>query len=681
MDSFYPEPPVRCANLSWDKETSTFTGNDGSVLHVRYLQNTAWELVITHAGETPVHHPFTGGQDQLHTSGLHQTGDSDIVTLKPMNNNEELSVTCSSGAIRFSHDSHSIIEADAPFASHAEPQNIYEGVMSLKITDFSDRSPFGPIGTLYPTRMVRFQYKKPSGPILGLPGQAGEMNRDGYRFQLYNTDTFMHTPDRPPMYQSWPILFHRDVSGNGWTCIFHDNPSRTFVDVGDFYPDTITFESQSGPSRIYVLHGSTLLEVSEKLSRLLGGCKMPPEWAFGYQQCRWSYMSTDEIRDVAKKMREEEIPCSALYFDIDYMDEFRVFTHHRERFHDLHICLEDLKKLGIHSVCIVDPGMKIDDKNDAYKKILESGKILRTVDGDPFVGSIWPGKSVFPDYKEEGMQELWSDLQKEWLQLFPFDGVWNDMNEPSNFDGQNKVTSQALHADGSSVRDDWNLYGYHMARASRRGMEKAGNPDGLVITRSGYPGVQQYAVVWHGDNQAWWEHMRLAIDTAITYSLCGAFYTGPDVPGFTGNPPDDLAIRFFQLGAWLPLFRGHSIYFSKDKEPYAFAPKTAAIIKRAIRERTAMQQEWVDAFKKACAEHQSPMMPVFTDKGHIARDQFLLFDRYLVAPVTERDQEIRSIYLPEGSWKRLHDDSRTVTGNQWITEQLTLESIPVFVRA
>lgn len=681
MNAYYPIPPSLCTDLLKGAQPTVLQNKDCNAVHVRYLTGIGWELTPTSDGEDPHYYGYTGGQDKLTESTLSANGEEEI-TFTPADAHEHCTVTLHSGSIRIGNGDDVFLESASPFHAHKEPQQIYEGVMSLKVTDFSNRSPFGPIGTLFPSRMVRFQYRKPAGVILGLPGQTGELNRDGYRFQLYNTDTFMHTPDRPPMYQSWPILFHRDQKGTGWTCVFHDNPSRTFVDIGDFYPDLISFESQCGPSRIYILHGATLLEVSKKLTQLLGGCRMPPEWAFGYQQCRWSYMSTGEIRDVAKKMRDEDIPCNALYFDIDYMDEFRVFTHHKERFHDLQDCLKELKEQGMYTVCIVDPGIKIDEKNETYQRLLKSEKFLMTADGKPFVGSIWPGKSLYPDYKEEDAQELWAELQREWLELFPFDGIWNDMNEPSNFEEQNKTTSKALHADGSSVREDWNLYGYHMARSSRRGMEKAGNPDGLVITRSGYPGVQQYAVIWHGDNQAWWEHMRMAIDTAISYSLCGAFYNGPDVPGFTGNPPDDLAVRFFQLGAWLPLFRGHSIYFAKDKEPYAFGPEASKLIKRAIKERTAMQAEWIEEFKKACAEHRSPIFPVFSDKGNVVRDEFLLFNKYLVAPVTQRNEEQRSIYLPEGTWKRHNGENKeTLEGGRWIVEQLTLDYIPVFVRA
>jgi len=254
------------------------------------------------------------------------------------------------------------------------------------------------------------------------------------------------------------------------------------------------------------------------------------------------------------------------------------------------------------------------------------------------------------------------------------------MNEPSNFDGGREKTATA-HSSEGSFRDLFNLYGASMAQASVEGWSKT-HPTkrGVIITRSGYPGVQRHAVIWHGDNYAWWEHLRLAVDTCISYSLCGAFYTGPDLPGFFGNPPDDMALRSFQIGAFLPLYRGHSYKLNSSKEPYAYGAQASELIKDTIKLRYSLITEWYSHYERCVRLNLPPMQPVFADDGSPLRDTFMLFNKMLVVAVTNRDERARAIWLPDGIWYRLGDTSTALQGGQWITETITFDKIPVFVQ-
>lgn len=661
---------------------ATLTDEHGHLLEISHLADVGWSMELRYDKQYPhiARQVHTGAQERLPLAEIAAQADAGAITVRA--GGGEIRFDAGNGRFTVRDgDRTSIISSDTPFSHHPENVHLYEGLMSLKVTDLAERAPFSPKGNTFETRMVRFQYQRPSDTVLGLPGQTGEMNRNGYRFELYNTDEVSHTPARKPLYQSWPILFHRSADRSHWVCVFHDNPSRTFVDIGDFYPDKVTFESQAGNTRLYILTGDTLEDISRKLAILLGGNPLPPLWAFGYQQCRWSYMSTEDIRKVVRSFAEHDIPLDAMYYDIDYMDGFRVFTKNAMTFGEMADCLAETKKAGIHSVCIVDPGVKADENYDIYKRVMASKSYLTNEDGSPFIGVVWAGKSVFPDFGDEAMQSLWSDMQKEWLDTHPFDGVWNDMNEFSNFDGANAASIKA-HTKRGPIVSEWNLYGYNMAKSSRLGMTKW-RPDvrSVVITRSGYPGVQQHAVIWHGDNQAWWEHLRLALETAIQYSIAGAYYTGPDVPGFTGNPPDDLAVRFFQLGAFLPLFRGHSIYFSKDKEPYAYGGEATRIIRDTIRLRYSLLREWYAGFEYAVRTNTPPLQPVFDESGTLVRDHALLFGKFLFAPVMERDQRMKLVYLPEGTWYRFGDTTETVEGGRWIQLPIAFETIPLYVRA
>jgi alpha-glucosidase len=655
---------------------------NGLTLEVRHLEGIGWwlELRFDECDVAVRRQPLTGEQERSPLSSLSLTHTAERAEIIA-GAEATLSIALDNAAFAVVEGGREIFRSSpAPFRSHREFIDVCEGVQSLKITHFEPNEFLPPMGATYPTRMTRFCYPRPQGLVLGLPGQTGEFNRNGYRFELYNTDEFVHTPARKPMYQSWPIVMHQDAAGGGWVGVFHDNPSRTFVDIGDFYPDAVTFESVTGNTRVFIITAPGLETLTQKWTRLLGAAAFPPAWAFGYQQCRWSYTSTDEVLRVASRMREERIPCDAIYFDIHHMDGYRVFTNDKKQFADLRGCIDALHQGNMRAVCIVDPGVKVDPEFAVYQEILKHGRVLQAADERPFQVRVWPGDCVLPDFFDSKTQELWADIQSRWLAEFPFDGIWNDMNEPSNFDGQNSSTSNASTAEGP-IRDEWNLYGLRMVEASAAGWRKfSATRRPLIISRAGYPGVQRFAVNWQGDNQAWWEHLRLAIDASISYSLCGAHYTGIDVPGFTGNPSDDLAVRFFQLGAFLPLFRGHSIFFARDKEPYAFAPATVALLRKAIELRYSLLREWYSGFERACREGRPLIAPVVTDRGAPARDQFVLFEKLLVAPVVERDAEQRLIYLPEGRWYPLGDTTTVLSGGRWITIPVGLDSIPTFVK-
>jgi len=297
---------------------------------------------------------------------------------------------------------------------------------------------------------------------------------------------------------------------------------------------------------------------------------------------------------------------------------------------------------------------------------LASDALLKDEAGNPFEIVCWPGKAALPDFLAPEATALWVEMQREWLDTYRFDGVWNDMNEPSNFDGGRQKTTTARSRVGP-LTPLYNLYGARMAEASAAGF-RASRPDtrGVVISRSGYPGVQKHAVIWHGDNHAWWEHLRLAIDTAVSYSLCGAFYTGPDVPGFFGNPSDDLAVRFFQLGAFLPLFRGHSYKLSSSKEPYIYRGEAGRHIRSAIELRYSLMSEWYSNFERCIRLGHPPLQPIFDEVGATVRDSFMLFDKFLVVAVTNRDERKRATWLPAGRWYRLGDPATALEGGRWI---------------
>lgn len=681
----YPEPSAILSSASKLHLAASSRGEistlAGVPVEIEHLAGIGWSLEVRYdlLGSGRVRQPFTGEQarrerrelrlTQQHGGGAFSAGD------------EELAFHAAASELQYRVRGEVVWRSGGcPFFSHPEPVKILDELHSIEHTGFEEPTPWRPEPVYLETTMARFCCGAPTGAIIGLPGQAGEFNRKGYRFELFNNDQPVHIPSRPPMYQSWPMIIHRDAQGAGWVGIFHDNPARTFVDLGDFYKETVVFESIANNTRVYIVRADTLAGITQKFVALLGTPVFPPAWAFGYQQCRYSYMSTAELRRVAARFRSEDIPCDALYFDIDYMDGYRVFTKNEAAFGDMRSCLDELHREGFQSVCIIDPGVKIDPGYPVYEELVRNRAVLTGANGEPFEIVCWPGKAVLPDFLDHAVRERWAEMQRRWLAEFHFDGVWNDMNEPANFDGGRAKTSTALSSVGA-LKNLFNLYGPSMAEASALGWAKARPAErGVVITRSGYPGVQRHAVIWHGDNHAWWEHLRLAVDTAVAYSVCGAFYTGPDVPGFFGNPPEDLAVRFFQLGAFLPLFRGHSFKLANSKEPFAYSAAAVNRITAAIKLRYSLMTEWYSNFERCIGSGEPPLEPVFSDDGSPVRDSFILFDKFLVGAVTNRDEAMKPLWLPAGLWYRLGEPAAPIEGGRWITEPVTLEAIPVFVK-
>jgi alpha-glucosidase len=414
---------------------------------------------------------------------------------------------------------------------------------------------------------------------------------------------------------------------------------------------------------------------------LLGTPQRLPHFCFGYQQSRWSFFNAAEVHAAVQRFHENNVPLDSVYFDIDYMDHYRVFTVDKTAFHDLPGLISELHAQGIHSVSILDPGIKIDPGYAAFEELVQSDGALKTSQGEPFAAEAWAGASLLPDFYSARVQAWWRDKVSAWIRETNLDGIWNDMNEPTNWRGKNDTTAETVSAEGPMF-ERFNHYGLHMAAASDSGLHAA-HPDRrhLNITRSGYPGVQQHAVIWHGDNAAWWEHMQMAVDMAVSYSLAGAFYTGPDVPGFAQNATDDLAVRFYQLGAFLPFFRGHRHLLSKPNEPFDFSPEANDLIKSAIHLRYSLLREWITGFEMAIQSGKSPLMPVFSPDNNLVRDQFMLFDTFLVCPVLARDQSARLIALPPGDWYRLGHPEERIAGGRYIVEPVSLSSVPVFVRA
>ena len=425
---------------------------------------------------------------------------------------------------------------------------------------------------------------------------------------------------------------------------------------------------------------------------------LPPRWALGYQQSRYSYAPDSMVMNVATAFRKRDIPADVLYLDIGYMNQYRVFTWDSVGFPRPKQLLDSLGALGFKVVTIVDPGVKVDSAFSVYRHGLARHAYVTTPDGEPALGTVWPGTAVFPDFSRAAVRAWWGEEQAALLDV-GVDGIWNDMNEPSSFTGGTLSALAQFHGDAGPAThlELHNQYGTLMARASFEGLRHA-RPDArpFVITRAAYIGVQRYSSVWTGDSRSTWEHLRISVPMVISLGLSGEPFAGSDIGGFAGAPDGELYSRWLQASALLPFFRTHSATDVPRREPWSYGAEYERANRATIRLRYRLLPVLYTAFRQHVRDGSPVVRPIFWSQlGDTTAlgvsDEYLLGDHLLAAPVVDSAADTRAVYLPAGHWFRLGTDS-AYDGGRRVTvsapgalrdggDTTGLAGLPLFARA
>ncbi|MDX2564957.1 glycoside hydrolase family 31 protein [Streptomyces sp. TX20-6-3] len=533
--------------------------------------------------------------------------------------------------------------------------------------------------------------------FFGLGGRsAGPRLRDG-SYRLWNTDPGgRFGPGDDPLYLTMPVQFV--VSDAGTHLAFHDNSWDGRVTLaegeegagsGHDRPGTSEVRMGGGPLRCWVVVG-TPARVLHGWAALTGAPALPPDWALGPQHARWGFGSEREVRRVVAGYRDRRLPLSAVHLDIDHYDGHRVFTVDRERFPDLPGLAKELREQGVRLVSIVDPAVKAEPGNAVYDSGRAAGAFVRDVRGNEVHGVVWPGECAYPDFTDPAVREWWGELYEERLGQ-GFAGVWHDMNEPVSFApfGDMTLPRSARHdldGRGGDHREAHNVYGLTMARAGYEGLRRL-RPDErpFLFSRSGWAGMQRYGGTWSGDVSTGWPGLRASLALVLGLGLCGVPYSGPDVGGFDGSPTPELFLRWYQLGAWLPLFRTHAAIDAGRREPWEFGPEVLEHAREALAERERLRPYFTTLARLARMTGAPYVRPLWwgTPEDRVLRDcedAFLLGDALLVAPVLTRGADRRAVRLPRGRW---YD---TTTGHAYegpgqVLLDAPLSRVPVLARA
>ena len=512
------------------------------------------------------------------------------------------------------------------------------------------------------------------------------LNKRSYAYENWNSDIpDPHEECFKSLYKDFPVFFVSSAAAERTYGIFFDNTFHTYFDFGFESPDYLSFGAKEGALNYYFFAGPTLREAVSRYTWLTGRAPLPQRWALGYQQCRWGYASAEEFRALARKFRELDIPLDALHFDIDYMDGYRVFTTNDKTFPDFPGLLAELKAQGIKAVTIIDPGVKVDPKYYVYQEGLQKGYFCKDKNDLVYVNEVWPGDSVFPDFGAPEVRGWWAGLQR-FLTDRGVSGVWNDMNEPASFRGPLPNDVQMHDEERLTTHAEMhNCFGHNMAKASYEGWKAATGERPFVITRACYSGSQKYAVVWTGDNQSLWGHLRMSIPQQCSLGLSGMAFHGTDIGGFGADCTPELMARWIQAGCFSPLFRSHSSMGTRVQEPWRFGDEVTAIFRKYVKLRYRLQPYFYDLFRE-CEETGLPPMRALVlnyeddPNVHELNDEFMLGDQMLVAPVVEQGARQRMIYLPKGDWYDFWTGEKQ-EGGRYFVREAPLDLCPIYVKA
>ncbi|XP_055523690.1 neutral alpha-glucosidase AB [Wyeomyia smithii] len=592
-------------------------------------------------------------------------------------------VANSKGLMKFEHLRRREVKPAEQAADDGQdvPENAVEepkedpGAWEENFKSHHDSKPKGP-------EALSMDFSFPQGKVLyGIPEHADSFalkhtaggKSDPYR--LYNLDVFEYELDNGmALYGAVPVIYG---TGPGRTTgVYWQNAAETWVDIfvpeqennvmssivnfvsrsSQEDPPAANFISESGIIDVFVLTGPSPLDTYRQFTDLTGRAPLPQLYAIAYHQCRWNYNDEQDVTSVSAKFDEHDIPMDTMWLDIEFTDGKKYFLWDHNKFpHPLEM-IRNLTERGRHLTIINDPHIKRDGSYYFHNDCLDRGYYVKNKDGNVYEGWCWPGSASYPDYFDPAIRKYYADqfLLENFKQSTAEVGIWNDMNEPSVFNGPEiTMLKDNLHFGGWEHRDVHNLYGHMHIMATYDGLIR--RSDGalrpFILSRSHFAGSQRYAAVWTGDNMAEWGHLQASIKMCLSLAVAGISFCGADVGGFFGNPDSELFYRWYQAGAFQPFFRSHAHIDTKRREPWLYPEDVKLVIRDAIRKRYRLLPLWYTMFY----EHERSGLPIMRPmlaqypsdlKCYSIDSQYLLSDKLLVAPVLKAGESKVEVYFP-----------------------------------
>ena len=572
----------------------------------------------------------------------------------------------------------------------------------------TDSKPYGPMSVGMDISFIDYEH------LYGLPEHADSFSLrntkgDTDPYRLYNLDVFEYELNVPAsLYGSVPmVIAHNSESSIGLVWL---NPSETWVDIessnlqsgqlskiveADTKARMTHWISETGVIDLWVLTGPTPQDISKQNALLSGTHPLPPYYSIGYHQCRWNYFTQEEVADIDQNYDDHDIPLDAIWLDIEYTEgrSKKYFTWDPIAFSDHKTLISNLTSKGRRLITIIDPHIKRDTGYPVFNEGVEQHMFVKTKEGSDYDGFCWSGSSSYPDYINPKVREWWA--KKFDPEYFPgFAGglvdFWNDMNEPSVFNGPEITAPKDLvHYNNWEHRDVHNIYGSLMTKATFEGLDKyRPNQRNFILTRSFFWGSQKYCAAWTGDNMAKFDHLKMTVPMILSLSVVGMSFSGADVPGFFYNPEPELVVRWYQTGAFQPFFRGHGHIDTKRREPWTFDDNVKSLIRTALRTRYSYLPYMYTLFYENYAHGYPINRPLWFHfpqdvNSFSAEESFLLGRDLLIHPIMEKEQTTVNVYFPgneKDQWLDM-ESNKLFVGGTTHAFPVTLATVPYFQRS
>ena len=540
----------------------------------------------------------------------------------------------------------------------------------------TDSKPKGPESLAMDINFPGFEHvyglAEHTGPLSLKETRGGEGNFD-QPYRMYNSDVFEYELDSPmTLYGSIPFMqAHRKGSSVG---VFWLNAAETWVDIvknkhgsnpltlglsGGVVDTQTHWMSESGQLDVFIMMSEMPEALSKSYGELTGYTQLPAAFSIGYHQCRWNYVSDEDVKDVDRKFDKYNIPYDVIWLDIEYTEEKKYFTWDTLNFPDPIGMEKQLDDTERKLVIIIDPHIKNTGSYPTVDELKSKDLAIHNKENNIFEGWCWPGSSHWIDAFNPAARAWWKTL----FTYDKFKGtmsnvwLWNDMNEPSVFNGPEvTMPRDNIHYGNWEHRDLHNINGltfhnatYHAILERKKGESR--RP--FVLTRSFFAGSQRTSAMWTGDNQADWGHLQTSIPMILNQGVSGYPFAGADVGGFFGNPSKELQTRWYQAGTFYPFMRGHAHIDTRRREPYMLGEPYTGIMTQALRLRYSLLPAWYTAFHEASTDGYPIVRAQYyvhpsDEKGFAIEDQLYLGSTgLLVKPVTTEGAERVDIYISD----------------------------------
>jgi alpha-glucosidase len=523
--------------------------------------------------------------------------------------------------------------------------------------------------------------------FIGLGEKTGGINRRGSFYTNWNSDVPGYASNADPLYATIPFFIgvHNQLTYG----IFFDNTHKSYFNFGGGADEEMFhFGADDGDMNYYFFGGSTIPQIIKDYTALTGRTPMPPLWSLGFQQSRWGYDNQEQLLSIAKTFREKKMPADVIVSDINYMDNYKIFTW-SNKFSSPKNMLSSMKQMGFDMVTIIDPGIKIEKGYQAYESGLEGRHFATYPNGKEYIGHVWPGRCHFPDFTKQTTINWWGNNLKQAYVDNGVRGFWNDMNEPAAWGREfPNLIEFGEPNNKKTLFNVKNAYGLLMSKATYESTKIfMNNQRPFILTRASYSGIQKYSAQWTGDNISSDEHMLLGCRLLNSMGVSGVPYVGMDIGGFMGNPSPELFVRWMSLGVYTPLFRNHTHIGYNYREPWLFGEFNTDKIRKILEQRYQLLPYLYATFYQSHITGLpiNRMLPIdYTNDQKVYENkfenQFLFGDNMLVAPCAS-NQLVTEVYLPGNTtWYRFGSDEMYSGGKQYFVAS-PIENLPVFIKS